>query len=413
MTGNRPAPPLSWISDNGDLLVDLTSSDTHADYDLQPVYALLRQEAPVIWHPPRNGQVKGFWAVLRHPDAMAVCRNADTYSSSYGNVIETLVYGGDPAGGQMLAVSDGPQHDEIRRLLWQRLTPDGLGALSDRIRSNARSAITRGMSNGSCDFAANIAARLPLIGICSLLGVPEDDHDFILSCTSSALSSEDADSTMAARSLAKAELLVYFDKLAYSRRRQPTDDVISLLANGAIAGRTLTDDEVVLNCYSLILGGDETTRLSMIGGVLELINRPAQWTGLKDGTISAKTAAKEIVRWTTPAMHVGRTVMKDTELAGTHFKPGDIVVAWLSSANFDESEFTNPDRFDPHRKPNRHLGYSFGSHFCLGAHLARLEISILLETLCELVENIKLAGEPKRVYSSFLSGYSSLPVWMT
>ncbi len=413
MTGARPAPPQPWISGDGGLLVDLTSPDTHAEYDLQPLYSFLRQQAPIIWHPPRDGQSKGFWAVLRHSDAIAVCRDMDTYSSSHGNVIETLLYGGDPAGGQMLAVSDGPRHEGIRRLLWQGLTPDALRTLSDRIRNNARSAIIQATEKESCDFARDIAARLPLIGICDLLGVPVKDRDFILDCTSSALSSESADTSMADRSLAKAELLVYFDKIARPRRQQPTADVISLLVNGTLDGRRLTDDEVVLNCYSLILGGDETTRLSMIGGVLELINRPAQWARLKDGSISSKTATEEIVRWTTPAMHVGRTVTRDTELGGKQFKPGDIVVAWLSSANFDEGEFTDPGRFDLQRKPNRHLGYSHGSHFCLGAHLARLEINMLLETLCELVQDIELTGKPHRVYSNFLSGYSSLPVRMT
>lgn len=412
MNDGRPTPPQPWVTAEGELLVDLTSPDTHAKYDLQPLYSFLRREAPVIWHPPKAGQSNGFWAVLRHSDATAMCRDAETYSSSSGNVIETLLYGGDPAGGQMLAVSDGPRHEEIRRLLWQGLTPDALRALSSRLRDNARAAITRGMEQQSCDFARDIAARLPLIGICNLLGVPSEDHDFILDCTSSALSSEKADTPAEDRTLAKAELLVYFDKLIYPRRQQPTADIVSVLVNGMLEERRLTDDEVVLNCYSLILGGDETTRLSLIGGIIELINDPDQWAKLKDGGISTKTAADEIVRWTTPAMHVGRTVTAETKVCDQVFNTGDIAISWLSSANFDEREFIDPGRFDMRRRPNRHLGFSNGSHFCVGAHLARLEITILLETLRELVNEIELVGEPHRVYSNFLSGFSSLPVRM-
>lgn len=413
MNAGRPTPPQPWVTSDGELAVDLTSPDTHATYDLRPLYSFLRREAPVIWHPPKKGQSNGFWAVLRHSDATTMCRDAETYSSSSGNVAETLLYGGDPAGGQMLAVSDGPRHEEIRRLLWQGLTPNALRTLSDRLRDNARSAVARGMEEKSCDFAKDIAARLPLIGICNLLGVPSEDHDFILDCTSAALSSESADAPAEDRTLAKAELLVYFDKLIYPRRQQPTADIVSVLVNGMLEGHGLNDDEIVLNCYSLILGGDETTRLSLIGGIVELINNADQWARLKDGSVSTKTAADEIVRWTTPAMHVGRTVTTETKVCDQQLKAGDVAIAWLSSANFDENEFTDPDRFDMQRKPNRHLGFSNGSHFCVGAHLARLEIVILLETLRDMVNDIELVAEPRRVYSNFLSGYSSLPVRMT
>jgi cytochrome P450 len=409
----RTSLPRPWISDGGSLAVDLTNPSTHVEFDLEPLFSFLREEHPVIWHPPFGKQSRGFWAVTRHSDAVAVCRDAETFSSEQGNVIETLLYGGDPAGGQMLAVSDGERHDDIRRLLWQGLTPDALRSLADRIRDNAKSTIMQAAAGGTCDFAHDVAAQLPLTGICYLLGVPDRDREFILDRTSTALASEGLETYERSRSLIKGELLVYFDKLAQLRKRQPAADLISLLANGLIAGRKLSADEVVLNCYSLILGGDETTRLSMVGGIAALMDDPAQWAALKAGDIAHKAAADEIIRWTTPAMHVGRTVMRDVEICDVKIPAGDIVIAWLSSANFDPREFKDPHIMNLQRRPNRHLSFSFGDHFCVGAHLARLEIGILLELLCELVQDIELAGNPTRLYSNFLGGYNSLPVRMT
>jgi cytochrome P450 len=404
--------PRPWISDDGSLAVDLTNPETHVEFDLEPLFSFLREEHPVIWHPPHARQSKGFWAVTRHADAVAVCRDAETFSSEQGNVIETLLYGGDPAGGQMLAVSDGERHDDIRRLLWQGLTPDALQSMAGRIRENAKATIIHAASREACDFAHDVAAQLPLTGICYLLGVPDKDREFILDRTSTALASEGAESYEQSRSLIKGELLVYFDKLAQLRKRQPAADLISLLANGTIAGRKLTADEVVLNCYSLILGGDETTRLSMVGGIAALMDDPVQWTALRAGDIPYKSAADEIIRWTTPAMHVGRTVMRDVRICDVKINAGDVVIAWLSSANFDPREFKDPEVMNLRRRPNRQLSFSYGDHFCVGAHLARLEIGILLELLCEMVQDIEPAGTATRLYSNFLSGYNSLPVRM-
>jgi cytochrome P450 len=179
-----------------------------------------------------------------------------------------------------------------------------------------------------------------------------------------------------------------------------------------VDGVRLTDDEVMLNCYSLILGGDETTRLAMVGAVQALIEHPEQWRALKDGSISTASATEEILRWTAPAMHVGRTATEDVDLHGHRIRAGDIVTGWVISANFDETVFANPRTFDLARAPNRHLTFSYGPHFCLGVHLARLEIRALLEALCSTVDRIEAAGTPRPIFSNFLRGFSSLPVRM-
>ncbi|MEU3261522.1 cytochrome P450 [Streptomyces albidoflavus] len=390
--------------------VDLTDPHVHAEQDLHPFFAGLRAHRPVAWHPPRATGSPGFWVVTRHSDMTAVCRDSETFVSTGGNVLSTLLGGGDSAAGRMLAVSDGQRHNRLRRLLWQAFTPPALASLRKRIFAATRSLIAAALERGECDFARDVAAQIPLTAICDLLGVPETDRAFILRHTSSALSSDSAHGSDTDPRLSQAELLLYFARLVRTRRADAQNDLISLLASGTVDGSRLTDDEVVFNCYSLILGGDETTRLAMISGVHALLEQPDQWHALKSGEVSLELATEEILRWTSPAIHVGRTATRDTFLHGEQIRAGDVVTAWTLSANFDEAEYDTPLRLDLARTPNRHLTFAYGPHFCIGAQLARIEISALLSGLRDLVGGIEAAGLPRPIYSTFLRGFSSLPV---
>ncbi|WP_030408376.1 cytochrome P450 [Streptomyces albus] len=404
--------PHSTSLDGSPLLhVDLTDPRVHAEQDLRPLFGKLRAGRPVAWHPPHSSGTRGFWVVTRHADMTAVCRDADRFVSTGGNVLSTLLVGGDSASGRMLAVSDGNRHNRLRRLLWQALTPGALASLQERIFAATKALIATALEKGDIDFARDVAAHIPLTAICDLLGVPEADRPFILRHTSAALSSESAqEATAAGTRLSQGELLLYFARLARIRRNEAQDDLITLLARGTVDGERLTDDEVVFNCYSLILGGDETTRLAMISGVRALMEHPDQWRALKDGSVSLESATEEILRWTSPAIHVGRTATQDSVLHGEQIRAGDVVTSWTLSANFDEAEFDRPLRFDLARTPNRHLAFAYGPHFCIGAHLARIEISALLAGLRQLVGGIDEAGPALPIYSTFLRGFSSLPV---
>jgi cytochrome P450 len=392
--------------------IDLADPMTHLGDGARPLFQRLRKERPVAWHPPR-GSRRGFWAVTRYADVLAVCRDSETFASTGGNVMDTLLVSGDSAAGRMLAVSDGPRHAKLRRLLWQGLMPDKLTAVSSRIQARARALVHAARQAGGCDFAREVAAHIPLQGICDLLGVPEEDRPFILAHTSSALSSERLAVGDGAARMAKGQLLLYFAKLASARLGPPPEgeypDLISLLVNGEIEGRRISIDEVVLNCYSLIMGGDETARLAMIGGVLAIIQHPDQWQAWRSG-LPVEPAVQEILRWTTPAIHVGRTAMAPTTLGGQQIDVGEAVVAWLNSANDDDEEFDEPGRFDLARSPNRHLSFVYGAHFCIGAHLAKVEIGAVFEALREEVSTLTQTGPPVPIYSTFLHGYSSLPV---
>jgi len=389
--------------------LDLAEPRVHTDYDLSEVWRHLRTDEPVYWHAETPRQ-PGFWVLSRHADVASIYRDNTRFTSERGNVLETLLQGGDSAAGRMLAVTDGSRHAELRRILLKPFSPRALDVIVQRVRSATCRLLVEAVKKGRSDFARDVAAHIPLATICDLLGVPDADRDYILSQTSSALSSDEAKPEAVDSWAAKSELLLYFADLVRARRATPQADLISLLSTNRVDGADISDDEIMLNCYSLILGGDETARLSMIGAVLALAEHPEQWRALKQGEVTSESSVEEVLRWTTPAMHSGRTATEDVVVDRRTIKKGDIVTIWNVSANRDEREFDSPDRFRLHRSPNRHLSFAYGPHFCLGAYLARMEISAMLDGLRTFVSDIKAVGPTKRIYSNFLSGFSSLTV---
>ncbi|MEU9326546.1 cytochrome P450 [Streptomyces canus] len=389
--------------------LNLADPRLHAENELSAVWRHLREHEPVHWNPATD-TAPGFWVVTRHADLTSVYRDNTTFTSEGGNVLETLLAGGDSAAGRMLAITDGDRHRELRRILMSAFTPRALQLVVAGVRRTVDRLLREAIDKGSCDFAADVAAGIPLGAICDLLGVPESDRAHVLSLTSSALGSHDADGTAADAWIAKSEILLYFANLARGRRDSGHADVIALLAGSKVNGFPLDDDEIMLNCYSLILGGDETARLSMVGAALALVEHPDQWQALKQGDAGIDTAVEEILRWTTPALHSGRTATTDTEIAGRPIRSGDIVTVWNASANHDEQVFDDPGQLRLDRTPNKHCTFAYGPHFCLGAYLARAEIGAVLEGLRDLVEDMEQTGPWKPVYSNFLSGLGSLPL---
>jgi cytochrome P450 len=389
--------------------LDLTDPQTFADRDLGEFWRDARANHPVYWHLPCGGQ-PGFWVVSRHADVQAVYRDNQRFTSERGNVLVTLLAGGDSAAGQMLAVTDGRRHRELRNIMARTLTPRTLRHVSQRVRENTRRQLRDAVERGECDFATDVANNIPLATICDLLGVPERDRDFLLTLTKSALSSDERGPDDADSLLARNEILLYFGDLVAQRRVRPGADVISALAASRLDGEPLTEDVIVLNCYSLIIGGDETSRLSMIDAVLTLAQHPDQWRLLKQRRVGLESATEEVLRWATPTMHFGRTALAEVEMGGEHMHPGDRVTVWHSSANRDERAFPQPDVFNLARSPNRHVTFGYGPHFCLGAFLARMEISEMLDALRAFVAAVECTGPTRRIYSNFLTGMSSLPV---
>ncbi|MDI5963301.1 cytochrome P450 [Streptomyces sp. SL13] len=389
--------------------VDLGDPDTFADHELGAFWRTLRDTAPVHWNPPVDGR-RGFWALSRHDDIMAVYRDDVNFTSERGNVLVTLLGGGDAGAGRMLAVTDGYRHHELRKILQRVLSPRVLSEVAAAVRANTRQLVREAVGAGGCDFAEEIASRIPMTTISNLLGVPEQDRDYLLAQTRAALSTDDEDVDELDSEMARNEILMYFMDLVEERREAPGDDVISMLVGSSIDGVPLSDEDVVLNCYSLIIGGDETSRLTMIDSVHTLAARPGQYRRLKDGEVAIDTAVDEVLRWASPTMHFGRSVVRETELHGVRLRPGEIVTLWHASGNRDERVFDRPAEFDLGRTPNRHMAFGYGPHFCVGSYLAKVEIAELLMALRDFTTGVERTGEALPIRSNFLTGFSALPV---
>lgn len=389
--------------------LDLADPSTFVEHDMVAHWRHLRQENPVHWQ-PGAGKHPGFWVVSRYQDIQALHRDAELFASGRGNVLAALLAGDDTSAGRMLPVTDAPRHPALRAVMSVSFTPRALRRVQPRIEENARELVRRAAAADTVDFASEVAEQIPLHTICDLLDVPAGDRAFLLGVAKQSLGFEEPDESDVKARLARTEIVRYFQELAAARRSRPGDDVVSALVAGEVQGEFLSDEDIALNCYSLLLGGDETARLTIIEAVRALAGHPEQWRALKDGDIDLGVAADEVLRWATPAMHTARCATRDTTLHGRHIKAGDLVTLWLSSANRDEEAFTEPDRFDLRRSPNRHVSFGFGPHFCVGAQLGRMEIKAVLAALRDHVPGISLTGQGKRIYSTFLNGYSSLPV---
>jgi cytochrome P450 len=394
---------------NGTDLTDPRTFLAPAD-ELVAVWRRFRTESPVHWHEVTGHAVPGFWVLSRYEDVLNVYRDNKRFTSERGNVLTTLLAGGDSAAGRMLAVTDGPRHRDLRNILLKAFAPRVLEPIVAGVRARADRLVRHAVEAGDCDFAQDVAEHIPMATIADLLGVPASDRDYLLSLTKEALSTEVAGRSADEALVARNELLFYFSDLAADRRTDPRDDVVSVLATSTIDGEPLTEEEIILNCYSVIIGGDETSRLSMICAVRELMEHPEQWRRLRAGEVTVDSAVEEVLRWVSPAMHFGRRVVADVEIGGRKLRAGDVVTLWNSSANYDEEVFTEPGTFDLSRTPNKHLSFGYGPHFCPGAFLGRAEIAALLSALRTHVAEAVPTGPAKPIHSNFLHGYSSLPV---
>ncbi|MFE4860520.1 cytochrome P450 [Streptomyces sp. NPDC056670] len=388
--------------------IDLTDPATFAGTDLRAMWARFRAERPVHLH-PATGAAPPFWVLSRHADVLAVYRDNKRFTSERGNVLATLLQGQDSASGKMLAVTDGPRHRDIRNLMLKSFSPRVLAPVVEGVKRRTDALLDEALERGSFDFVTDLADHIPINTIGDLMGIPAEDREQLVHWNTQTLSRTSSEHGAEEEWLARNEILLYFSALAAERRRHPGDDVLSALATGLVDGRPLSEDEIVFNCYSLILGGDESSRMSSVGAVLALAEHPGQWAALRAGA-DLDTATEEVLRWTTPAMHFGRRALTDVELGGRTIAAGDVVTLWNSAANFDEDVFVDPERFDLARTPNKHVAFGHGPHFCLGAFLGRTHVSAMLAALRDKAGDIEILGTPKTLYSNFVYGYTSLPV---
>jgi cytochrome P450 len=396
--------------------IDLTDLDLFLHGDPYLAFAQLRREAPVYWH-ERNQ--RGFWAITRYEDALRVYHDPGTFSSERGISLQFDNVIPDQAGaGMMMILTDPPRHNKIRQVVSRRFTPRAINAYAPEVRKICDEIIDSVIEHGQCDFVVDVAGKLPTAAICEMLGIPAEFRDQMYALGNMSIGTQDPEynqgrSAMETGRAAQAEFFSYFARLIDERRKNPGSDLISAFTLGDVDGTRLTDLEILFNCFLLIIGGQETTRNATSGGILAVINHPAQRTRLRDDSSILPTAIEEFLRWTTPVTHILRTARKDTELRGEKIREGDKIVVWNASANRDEAVFQAADVFDVARTPNDHLAFGHGEHFCIGSHLARLEMRVMVDQVMRRMPDLELAGTPERLRSNFVAGIKHMPVRYT
>jgi cholest-4-en-3-one 26-monooxygenase len=394
-------------------VADLSDPDTFLAGPPHETFRRLRAEAPVAFFPEKSGG-SGFWAVTRYEDVRAVSLDQRTFSSWRAGVMMTD-YPDDLLAAQRetLPSMEPGRHGKHRRLVSGAFAPKIMRALEPRIRDLTRRILDAVASRGTCDFVTEIASEVPVQVICELIGIPADDRGRIVAWSNAIVGMDDPEYADASGPLAAMQVYAYANELAEARRREPRDDVASLLLAAEVDGERLTEAQFDAFVLVLAVAGNETTRNAISGGLLALFEHPAERARLAADPSLLPTATDEILRWVTPVTHFRRTAERDVELGGQRIREGDKVVVWYASANRDEAVFPHADRFDVGRTPNEHLAFGFGPHFCLGAALARLEIAIVFEELLRRLPDVAPAGPAARMRGNHIAGIKHLPVRFT
>lgn len=383
-------------------------------------FAALRAQPGIAWHPYGPD---GFWAVTRHGDVKEVSKNPDLYSSALGHTNLWDLEADALEARRSLIDTDAPDHTRLRRLISHAFTPKNVRRWTDLTRSITSELLDAFEENGGGDWVDLVAAPLPIRVILAILGVPVEDADYLVELSNYLVEgTSDAQSLPADafgnttelrllpfNSPASHALFEYGAKLADARRADPKDDMVTMLVQAEADGEALSASEFRNLFHLLIFAGNETTRTALSHGGMAMAEFPDQMQRLIDDPSLTNTAAEEILRWATPVMHMRRTATTATELAGTSIAKGDKVVMWYSSANRDEAVFEHADTFDVGRATGDQFSFGGGGpHFCLGAFLARLEISALFEEMGRRGMHLEQTGEAVRSPSNFVHGVLSV-----
>jgi len=398
--------------------VDLTDLDRFADGFPHDIFRLHREQAPVWWHEPtaHTPDGEGFWSVATYEEVLEVLNDPVTYSSETGG---DRPYGGTiiqdlPVAGVVLNMMDDPRHARIRRLVTRGLTPAAVRDLEQELRGRMRRLLDA--VDGECDFLVDVAAELPMQAICLLLGVPEADRHRLFAAVEHVFDIPDESDFLSMtpeRQAAVGLLYDYGAELIQEKRAVPRPDMLSRVIHAELPDADpprLRDDELSAFFSLLFSAGAETTRNAIAGAMLAFSEWPAQLSLLRSGAVSMDRAVEEILRWTTPSPSKRRTATTSCRLRGARIDPGQKVVVWEGSANRDPARFDDPDTFQLQRDPNPHLTFGHGVHFCLGAHLARLEIRVALEETLRAVPSFALTAPPVWTRSNRHTGIRHLPL---
>ncbi len=403
--------------------IDLVDPDNYVERVPFEWFDHLRREHPVVWHPepPPN---HGFWAITRYDDLTRIHMDWQTFSAEVGAVALEELDDEQLEIRKSMLETDPPRHTALRQICSKRFSARGVGRYEDWIRDVARGVLDRALEKEKFDFVDEISRELPIRFLCSIFTVPQEDAPQLIAWGDQMIGNQDPDFSRAVvdkedteayrflpfRSPTALEVFEYADRKRDERLAEPADDVIDALTVAQSEG--MLNEREFHNYFSLLMiAGNETTRHTISHGMLALMEHPDQMEKLSADPALMPTAVEEILRWATPVFHFRRTATRDVDLRGRRIRTGDKVVTWFISANFDETMFPDPYGFDVGRRPNDHVTFGPGGpHFCLGAHLARLETKILFEELLPRLRSIELTGPVERMRSNFVNGIKRMPV---
>ena len=403
--------------------VDLTDLDMWALGVPYEQFARLRGQAPVAWCEEPDGG-PGFWSVLRYDDIVTASRDTRTFSSSRGVSFEDPT-DEDMAARRTIIDTDPPDHTKLRKILSGSFTQRAVAVYQHFVEGLTQQVLDIGLGSEPFDFVDVVAKEVPIRVLAEIMGLPTDDLPQFIDLGDRLIANTDPDITDVVwgrddtdayrlfpfRSPYGKQLWDLGRTVIRDRLAAPGNDLLSALLRAEVDGERLTERDLDNFFSIMVIAGNETTRIAIAQGVLAFCEHPGQWERLRADPGLLDSATEEVLRWTCPTHFMRRTAAADTDLGGASIRTGDKVVLWYVSGNRDEAEFDDPGTFDIARSPNRHLSFGRGGpHLCLGAHLARLEIRVVLAALAERVAAFELAGEPRRIRSNFTNGLRVLPI---
>jgi cholest-4-en-3-one 26-monooxygenase len=378
-------------------------------------WKFLRRHAPVFWYEGRRN-IDPFWAITKHADIIELSKQPELFLNEPRLAVFTNEIP-PPKERHLrhLLNMDPPDHGPYRNLASKRFTPRAVMDLAAKVAAVTREVLDEAAEKGECDFVRDVSAKITIAVIAEMLGVPAVDRDRLFHWTNSIIGAQDPEFQAGGGVeetfvRARLELFGYFHEMAEARRKRPTEDIVSVLANSTLGGRPLEPRELLSYYFLLVVAGNETTRNAMTGGLLAFVENPGEWVKVVENPGLVDTAVEEIVRWVTPVIQFCRTATRDYTLRGKTIRKGQSACLFYASANRDEDVFPDGDVFRADRTPNDHIAFGRGEHVCLGAHLARLELREAFDQIRQRLETVEITGPVERVRSSFVGGIKRVPI---
>lgn len=399
-------------------VIDLMDLDIFAEREPIEEFKTLRNKYPLYWNEEAEPE-PGFWNITKYEDIKYISTNPQLFSSAKGiniafdRAVDPAVVGA--VIGNMITM-DPPMHVAYRKIANPFFTFKSIQDMEARVKELTKQVVDKVARRGECEFMTDIAARLPILVLCDMLGVPHSDHDKIFEWSNKLIGLEDPEMNPGGPEAGMPifmELFAYGQRMIRDRRANPRNDLMTAMATATIDGKPVPP--ILLDGFFLlmVIAGNETTRNTMTGGMKALIENPDQRQKLVDHPELIPMGVEEILRWVSAVAYMRRTATQDTQIRGQKIAAGDKVVMWYGAANRDEDAFVNPHVFDVTRDPNEHLAFGYGQHRCLGARLAQLQLRVMFTELLGRIPDMEITGPIRRLRTNFINGIKHMPVKFT